>query len=448
MPRDPLPLLLACAALVATFPFACRRAPPPEPEGPPQAWRDTWPVLVLIDPQLAEHLAPLEGYSATYLASPTRTGSEPWFDPWAVEERFAGEETSAHIGRARALGMASAAWSHLAELDAEGLCRLGRSAASFGPDVPVGYLFGAEGCLWAGDAEGARQAWSHWQQTRGDEALDWPAPPEGEAPGDPALRVLPLSGWVDRDSGPSASAPDAAYRTVYRSHGQDVEFSFLLPGDLVRTARHLEHLASQELAECEGCPTDLAGFLAGNGQGEICSHDPLAALPAMVGRSPLSLGQACGREPSAAPASFPRDGATIADLDGALEAYLGAYLRTIEAEAVDMLPIEAMPTVRELASRSLHRRVGLDAMAADDNATAMWALESAAGPAAAPRGANDPEMVCSLVLARFRAGHFRPAIQTLDDAGALAGWEGLRVLARTVARVEVLPAAESVGVMR
>jgi hypothetical protein len=144
--------------------------------------------------------------------------------------------------------------------------------------------------------------------------------------------------------------------------------------------------------------------------------------------------------------------AAISDLDGEAEAWIDGYLAAVQAGPVadGSLPPEALPTVRDFTRRAVYRDMGLDAARARDNEVSMWALEMASGDVAAtaPRGANDPEMICSLALARFRAGHHRPAVQSLDAAGESRGWDVASVLARTVARVETLPGADSVGVMR
>ena len=436
-------LLCARFALAAA---GCRE-PIVEPLPPPSdTWRDTWPVLVLNDPDVALHLSPIEVYGSTWLVSPTHPSAGPWLDPWSSP--LSGTPLSARLGHARSLLEAAAAFAALAELDAEALCRLGVNPSSFGADVPMGYLMGVEGCLWHGDADGAAAAWSLWRRFDGNDMLDWPAPPSDITPDTLAGRHLPFSGWAVGSPGPADGPPGAAYRTVYRSRGQDVEYAFVLPGDLARTATALQERAAAVLDGCDRCPADAGAFLRGEVArgGPSCSLQPGPALPLLVGRLPLALAHVCTDTTGAPPAY--RAGAAVADLDGELETYLDEFLGAIEA--LEALPAEAVPTARDLTRRALYRQVGLDAHAAGDNAAAFWALESAVGVNASTsaRGGNDPQMVCSLALARFRAGHFRPVTGALDDAGGHPGWEPLRTLARTVARVEAMPGIDSVGVMR
>ncbi len=406
----------------------CPRPTPTEEAPPTLSWQDTWPCQVLSDPHLAEHLAPLDAVSALWLIPPSRSTAAPWPDAWALEAALAGDASSTHLSLSRARRTSAAAWRALARLDAEALCQLGRSPSSYGAEVAQGYLFGVEGCLWAGDLEGARAAWAHWERFGDDSMQGWPAPPAALLDEDALLaRELPHGGYA------AGRAPERAFSTVYRSRAQEVEFAFVLPGDLIAAARDLEALAGVATPPCDTARS--------------------AALPLLVGDSPLSHAQRCGADAGDAPPAFEPGGESpISDLDGAVEAYLDRYIRAIEAEAVPagLLPMEALPSVREMARRAVYRRVGLDAAAAGDNATALWALETAAGAdwTTVARGANDPEMLCSLALARFRAGRHRPVVQTLDALGAEPGWGALADLARTVARVDAMPGADSVGVMR
>lgn len=418
--------LIGALALVVLH--GCPRPEPVEEAPPTLSWQDTWPCQVLSDPHLDERLAPLDTVSALWLIPPSRSTATPWPDAWALETALAGDAPSTLLSLSRARRTSAAAWRALAQLDAEALCQLGRSPSSYGAEVAQGYLFGVEGCLWAGDLEGARAAWAHWERFGDDSMQGWPAPPEALLEEDGLLsRELPHGGYT------AGRAPERAFATVYRSRDQAVEFAFVLPGDLIAAARDLEALAGGATPTC-----DITGD---------------AALALQVGESPLSHAQRCGSAAGDAPPSFEPGGESpISDLDGAVEAYLDRYTRAVETGAVGagILPMEALPSVREMARRAVYRRVGLDAAATGDNATALWALETAAGAdwTTVARGANDPEMLCSLALARFRAGRHRPVVQTLDGLGAAPGWSALADLARTVARVDAMPGADSVGVMR
>ena len=416
------------SALVLVVLQGCPRPDPPRDAAPTLAWQDTWPCQVLSDPQLGERLVPLDAVSAMWLIPPSRSSAVPWPDAWALGSVLAGEAPPTLSSLSRARSTSAAAWRALARLDAEALCQLGRSPSSFGAEVAQGYLFGVEGCLWAGDLEGARAAWTIWEQLDGTSAQGWPAPPDALLDEEGLLaRALPHGGYT------AGGAPGRAYTTVYRSRDQEVEFAFVLPGDLIAAARELEGLAGAAASSCD-----------------VTAE---AALPMLVGDSPLSHAQRCGAAAADAPPAFEAGTQSpISDLDGTVEAYLDRYLRAVEAEAVTagLLPAEALPSVREMTRRAVYRRAGLDAAAAGDNATALWALETAAGAdwTTVARGANDPEMICSLALARFRAGRHRPVVQTLDELGAAPGWGALADLARTVARVDAMPGADSVGVMR
>jgi len=415
------------AVLVLVTLLGCRRSAPVVTEAPTLAWQDTWPVLVLTDPHLPQHLDPLDAVSGLWLISPARSDAAPWPDAWTLPTHLGAETPAAQLSLARATAAAAGAWRTLAQLDAEALCQLGRSPAAYGDEVPVGYLYGVEGCLWAGDLEGARAAWANYGAAAGAERIDWPAvPDELPAAAELAARALPHGGHAP------GAPPGRAHATFYRSREQSVEYAFVLPGDLFAAAADLEERA---------------------GEIDACEIDAAEALPLLVADSPLSHAQRCGEARGEAPPVFEAGGASpISDLDGAVEAYLDGYLAAVEAGAAadGSLPLEALPSIREMARRGVYRRVGLDAAAGGDNATALWALETAAGAdwSTASRGANDPEMICSLALARFRAGRYRPVVQSLDDLGAAPGWSALRDLARTVARVDAMPGADSVGVMR
>ena len=418
-------MAMLAGAMLATS--GCRRVEPVEGDAPTLAWQDTWPVQVLTDPDLPQRLEPIDAVSALWLIPPSRAGAAPWPDAWSLSAHVGSETSSAKLSQARATAVSAAAWRALAQLDAEALCQLGRSPAAYGEEVPVGYLYGVEGCLWAGDLEGARAAWANHEAFGGPERIDWPTVPDQLPDGEAlAARELPHSGYA------TGAAPSRAHVSVYRSRDQAVEYAFVLPGDLFEAADELESVA-QSMNPC-----DLA---------------PLDALPLLVADSPLSHAQRCGDARDEAPPFFDAGAASsISDLDGVVEAYLDQYLAAVEAGAISggLLPVEALPSIRDMARRAMYRRVGLDAAAGGDNATALWSLETAAGAdwTTVARGANDPEMICSLALARFRAGRYRPVVQTLDELGAAPGWSALRDLARTVARVDAMPGADSVGVMR
>ncbi len=454
-PRS-LPSCLAAlmlAGVLAAVPGCRREQAPPTRDLPQVGWQGSWPVEVLSDPQLAVRLEPLDAWSATWLLAPERGNAPGWPSSWALGESFPGDGPSAGAGRARALDMHAAAWDALADLDAEALCRLGRSESAYGRDVPVGYLYGVEGCLWAGDAEGATLAWSHHRTFAPQrQEIAWPEPPVGiPTRAELAGRSLPHGGWADGDtrSGP----PSPAFTAVYSSRDQDVEYAFVLPGDLWRVARWLEASAEAAWDACDGCPADARAWVDGTATADSAAcGEPGSLLPLLVGGLPLAAAHVCHDGTPAAP-GYPATGdAAISDLDGAAEAWLDGYLQAVEAEAVGagtLLP-EALPTIRDFARRAVYRALGLAALRAGDNEVALWSLAMAAGDTAgtAPRGANDPEMICSLALARFRAGHHRPAVVSLDEVGEGPGWEVAAALARTVARVETLPGADSVGVMR
>lgn len=429
-------------------------------EVPSVPWEGSWPVVVLTHTNLDQALAPLQAYTDTWLQEPSRNGARAWPDPWALEERFAGDTASAHIGRARALLQSAAAYEALAMLDAEALCSLGRHTGAFGDAVPTGYLFGMEGCLWAGDHEGALTAWGHWETFSATAQTplpgwDWPAPPVADTGRYPEGRTLPVAGWKEGEppAGTRRGPPGVAHRTTYRSRDQNVEYAFVLPADLHAAAAELRTMAHEALDDCADCPPDAAEVLGGelDPAGPSCGLAADASLPLVVGSGTLSLSLACA--PGDGPPRY--DGPQtreVSALDEEVEAYLVAYSQTVRTEAVEggTLTVEAMPTVKSFSRRAVYRRLGLDAANRGDNAAALWALETAAGAdwSTAPRGANDPEMLCSLSLARLRAGRYRSVIETLDRAGEEEGWLLLVELARTVARVETLPGNESVGVMR
>jgi len=422
-------------------------------------WEGSWPVVVLTHTNLDQSLDPLQAYSDMWLQEPSRNGAKTWPDPWTLEQRFAGDSASARIGRARALFQSAAAYEALGLLDAEALCSLGRHPGAFGDAVPTGYLFGTEGCLWAGDHEGALAAWGHWERfsatTRAElPSWDWPAPPPEDPGIYPEGRALPVSGWKDARPGADSrrGPPGVAFRTTYHSRDQDVEYAFVLPTDLHAAAAELRAMGQEALDGCADCPSDAAAVLGGelDPAGPSCALAADAALPLVVGSGTLSLALACAKGDGPPRYDGPQQ-REVSALDEEAEAYLVAYSSTVRAEAVGAgLAVEAMPTVKSFSRRAVYRRLGLDATERGDNAAALWALETGAGAdwSTAPRGANDPEMLCSLSLARLRAGRYRSVIETLDRAGEEEGWQMLVELARTVARVETLPGNESVGVMR
>ena len=69
------------AVLVLVTLLGCRRSAPVVTEAPTLAWQDTWPVLVLTDPHLPQHLDPLDAVSGLWLISPARSDAAPWPDP-------------------------------------------------------------------------------------------------------------------------------------------------------------------------------------------------------------------------------------------------------------------------------------------------------------------------------------------------------------------------------
>lgn len=411
------------------------------------AWEGSWPVLVLSDPAVSEHLDPLEAHAATWLTPPDQAGAAGWAAPVDLPGAFAGNGPSARIGRARALAVVSRAYDALATLDAEALCALGQRPEAYGGQVPEGYLFGVEGCLWAGDSEGAARAWTSWVDLGSGAAGEfdaWPPPPEGPStPG--TRRDLPFSGY-DASSG----RPSVAHTRIYRSRGQEVEFAFVLPADLAAAAEQLRQQGAEALEGCEGCPDGTAEWLARprRASAALCALDPHAALPLLIGSGALRADQACADGDERPPSHT--QGADLAALDDALAGYVTRYVAAVEGAAVPAgtLPREALPTLRAMVERAVAREVGLDAHGAGDAAVALWALEVASGSGEAPRGARDPELLCTLSLVRFRAGSHRPVIRVLEQASALPGWEVLGPVARAVARVEALPGAGVHGVMR
>ena len=443
-PRVPRLSPLLAAILV----LGCGRGAPPDPAPTPGlAWDGSWPVLALSDPALSEHLVPLDAHAAVWLTPPDHAEARGWMDPGEVAVAFAGEASSARIGRARAHIGAARALDAVAQLDAEALCALGQRQEAYGDEVPEGYLFGVEGCLWAGDADGAARAWELWTARSADGPVElsaWPGPPEGPgAPG--ARRDLPVSGF---DGGTGRAG--VAYSRIYRSRGQEVEFAFVLPADLAATAEVLRGQASSALEGCRGCLDGAGEWLERPRRtpAGLCSLDAAAALPLLIGTGALRADHACPTGDDRPPTWS--EGADVASLDDALARYVEQFVDSVEREAVPAgtLPREALPTLRAMVERAVVREMGLDAHAAGDAAVALWALGVAGGTDDTPRGARDPELLCTLSLVRFRAGTHRPVIRTLDAASALAGWESLGPVARAVARVEALPGAGVQGVMR
>ncbi len=461
--RSTLPRGAALLATLGLLCASCHRGGEATPQGPTVPCRETWPVLLLSAADPGAALAPIEAFAATWLRGPSRSDAPPWTDPREVESLFAGGGASPAIGRARALLQLAGAFDALSLLDAEALCALARHPSAYGSALPEGHLIGAEACLWAGEADGAAAAWDLASSAARDAhrslAWTWPTLPEvAPPPAELARRELPIHGWSGGGDGtaPVTALPTAAHRDVHRSHGQTVEYAFVLPGDLWSAARAFEARAANVIAACAGCPEDLADWLDGRAApgGPACSTPPGAALPLTVGTGWMLPSHACAAAgASGAPPRYTgADDTDIGALDEAAEAYLTAYARSVRGGPVadGTLADEAMPTVREMSRRAVYRRLGIEAMSAGDNAAALWALEIAAGAdwSTTARGANDPEMVCLLALARYRAGRMRSVIEVLDDAGEERGWEILADIARTVARVEALPGDESVGVMR
>ena len=409
-------------------------------------------MQVVADPDVVVELDPFEVHAGLWLLSPSRADAGSWPDPWELERTFGDRTTSAGMGAARALASAARAYRVLARLDAEALCTLGRRPDSYGDALPEGYLFGLEGCAFAGDDEGARQAWDHWQAFATPETLgrwDWPPPPADDG----LPRVLPVSGLGSAD-GPLDAAPAAAHTSVYRARGQVIEYSFVLPTDLLRGAEDLERRAADALTRCAACPAGASGWVARPRESlpALCLAPPNKSLPVLIGTGVLAPGQACAGASDPPPRHHPGANRSVADLDDEVARYLTRYMTTVERGTPDRepLPAEMLPTVREMVSRAIHREIGLDALLAGDAATALWGLETAAGTdgATTPRGASDPEMLLSLALVRFRAGTTGPVVRLLDAAAGTPGWTAAAPVARAVARVEVLPAAEGPGVMR
>lgn len=436
------------ALLAMFFVLGCGRDRAPDPAAAPGvAWEGSWPVLVLGDPAVSEHLEPLDAHAATWLTPPDHAGAAGWMDPAEVAGAFAGEGPSARIGRARALNLNARALDALATLDARALCDLGQRPESYGDQVPEGYLFGVEGCLWAGDAEGAARAWQSWGELGAGAAEDlsgWPPPPEG--PLEPGTRrELPVSGFD-----PSTGRPFVAHARVYRSRGQEVEYAFVLPADLAAAGEVLRRAGAESLDGCEECPAGTGDWLARprRAPAALCAIEPHAALPLLIGSGAMRVDHACAGGDDHPPTYTA--GADLAALDEALAGYVTRFVSSVEQGAVPggALPREALPTLRAMVERALAREVGLDAFAAGDGAVALWALEVASGPSEAPRGARDPELLCTLSLARYQAGTYRPVIRALEGAASLPGWEILGPVARSVARVEALPGAGVHGVMR
>mgnify|MGYP001166448070 CR=1 FL=1 len=389
-------LLLALVVLTACAP---KEAPAPAPMSADELAK-TWLWQLAFDSPLSSSEAPL---ASRWLGGagedwPATSWSQPGVRPSSSLAARAARED------AQALAL-------LADIYDHALCRFAQTDASFGQELPEGYLFGLESCRAVEDERGAERA------LRLAERL-------GATPGGGTNPSGPLEASL-ADLLPDS--PKVVTERVLNLDGELLRYRFLRPGVL--------HRFTRDSGGGDRANVDEVDF----GRRLATSAWTEGSLPELP-RAEVIL------EGSGSP---PHLGAVEQAAEETLDV-LGRSLRDHGARVVPPLEGGDIKALLAWARRALYRDLGLALLADDQSELALPLLEEAAGSSARlrPGPGLDPVLLLGVVKARYEQNQGLRAADLLRTISEQSGWAAADVVADLIARIEVLPDAAGAEIRR